>query len=103
MELIAPITATALRIAGFGFVDDTDLIQGAKSGETLDGLLRRTQELITLWEELLRVTGGALDVKDKSDWTLITFTWKNGKSELKKINENIRLTVRDHEGDMVAM
>ena len=34
LELIAPITATALCIAGFGFVDDTDLIQGAKPGET---------------------------------------------------------------------
>ena len=103
MEIIAPIAATLLFIAGFGFVDDTDLIQGRKRGETVVDLVKRTQELLNLWEELLRVTGGALDVKDKSDWTLIAFEWKNGKSKMKPIDRNITLKVRDHEGDIVIM
>ena len=45
----------------------------------------------------------ALDVKDKSDWTLIAFDWKKGKSKLKSINGNIVLKVRDHNGDIVNM
>ena len=49
LELLVPITAMTLYIARFGFVDDTDLIQG-KTGETIDELVNRTQELLTLWE-----------------------------------------------------
>ena len=37
------------------------------------GLLRKAQGMLTLWEEVLRVTGGALDVKEKSNWTMIAF------------------------------
>ena len=103
MEIVSPLTETLLFIAGFGFVDDTDLVQGAKRGESIENLVKRTQELLTLWEELLRVTGGALDVKDKSDWTLIAFEWKQGKSKLKPIDRNVVLKVRDHEGDIVEM
>ena len=39
LEVVAPITAMVLFIAGFGFVDDTDLIQGAKENVTEQDLL----------------------------------------------------------------
>ena len=60
------------------------MIQGAVKHQPIAALLRAAQGMITLWEEVLRVTGGALDVKDKSDWTLISFQWTNGIAKLKK-------------------
>ena len=63
----------------------------------------QTQKMLTIWEELLRVTGGALDVKDKSDWTLIAFEWNQGIAKFKKMDTRYTLKVRDHEEDLVTI
>ena len=75
IHLRGPISATHLHIVGFGFLDDADLIQGAVKHQPIAALLRAAQGMITLWDEVLHITVGALDVKDKSDWTLISFQW----------------------------
>ena len=103
IHLTAPISKTALHIAGFGFVDDADLIQGSFNSQSIDSLLRQAQGMLTLWEEILRVTGGALDVKDKSDWTLISFKWKKGIATLRPLNPLHSLSVRDHEDKIIPM
>ena len=103
VHLTAPISKTALHITGFGFVDDADLIQGTHKGQSIEALLRQAQDMLTLWEEILRVTGGALDVKDKSDWTLISFKWKKGIATLRPMNPIHSLSVRDHEDDIIPM
>ena len=59
--------------------------------------------MLKLWEEILRVTGGALNVKDKSDWTLISFKWKKGIATLRPMNLNHTLEIRDHKEDLVTM
>ena len=46
LEQIAPITATALYIAGFGFVDDTGLIKGAKQGEKIEDLVKELKHCL---------------------------------------------------------
>ena len=76
IHLQAPLLETAMHITGFGFVDNADLIQGAWRGQSIQDLLRYSQRMINLWEEVLRVTWGALDVKEKNEWTLISFEWK---------------------------
>ena len=76
IHLQAPISETAMHITGFGSVDNADLIQGAGREQSIQDLLRYLQRMINLWEEVLWVTGGALGVKEKSDWTLISFEWK---------------------------
>ena len=103
VKLQGAISNTIMETNGFGFVDNADLIQGAVKGETLSTLLWKSQKLLTLWEELLRVTDSALDVKDKSDWTLIVFEWNKGIAKLKKMDENHTVKVRDHEEDLVTM
>ena len=92
-----------METTGFGFVDDADLIQGAVKGEAISTLLWKSQKMLKLWEELLRVTGSALDVKDKSDWTLITFEWNQGIAKFKKMDARHTLKVQDHKEDLVIM
>jgi len=56
---------------------------------------------MTLWESLLRTTGGALELSDtKTDFFRIGFKWKNGRSKLMKKDDNKVLQVRDHEGNL---
>ena len=75
MKIESPITKTKVHYTRFGYVDDTDLIQTIQPGQTNQQLLATTQKFLQLWEELLRCAGGALDVRDKSDWTFINFIW----------------------------
>ena len=103
VHLRAPISKTLLHITGFGFVDDADLIQGANQGQHIQTLIQKSQAMLKLWEEILRVTGGAFDIKDKSDWTLISFKWKKGKATLRPMNPDNILEVLDHEEDSVMM
>ena len=103
VHLQAPISKSSLHITRFGFVDDADLIQGAQKGQSIDVLLRQAQGMLTLWEEILHVTGRALDVKDKSDWTLISFKWKKGMATLWPMNLIHSLSVRDHEDEVMSM
>ena len=67
-----------IRIVGYAFVDDTDLIQTANSEDTYDDVHRKMQEAINLWEGLIKNTGGALAVI-KCRWWGIDFQWSHGK------------------------
>ena len=56
------ISRKPIRIVGYAFVDDTDLIQTAKDGETFDDVEKEMQDALNLWEGLIkkhwRRTGG---------------------------------------------
>ena len=85
-------------MAGFSFVDDTDLIETALPGETWKTLFERTQEGLKLWETLIRTTRGAIE-PTKSHWVRISHKWKNGKSTLEKANLDEHLELRDAQGN----
>ena len=69
-----PISGEDMSLSAFGFVDDMDYVQTAREGEDEDEVLIKTQKGMTLWEELLRVTGGAIETSDtKTDWVNIRF------------------------------
>ena len=103
MKIKTPISQTALLYTGFGFVDDSDLIQTIQPGQTSQELLNLAQKLLKLWEEDLRCTGGALDVKEKSDWTFIDLTWQRGTWLMAEMDPNNTLVVRDHKDDTIEM
>ena len=71
------ISGKEIRIVGYAFVDDTDLIQTAKEGENVDQVLNKMQKALNLWEGLIKNTGGALAV-DKCRWWGIDFEWNQG-------------------------
>ena len=80
------ISRKTIRIVGYAFVDDTDLIQTAKDGQSFDEVLDEMQKALNLWEGLIKTTGGALAV-DKCRWWGIDFEWKNGNWRYKTVAE----------------
>jgi hypothetical protein len=64
-----------LQLAGFAYVDDTDLIQ---IGDEIEESVRRMQQLINLWTSLIEVTGGRL--APEKCWTyMVDYIFKKGK------------------------
>ena len=94
MQLQSPLSNERLHIAGFSFVDDTDVVQTSTHSESRDDLIKNTQKSINLWEGGLRTTGGAL-VPSKSDWTLVDFEVKNGEWKYTPRNDTEKLSVLD--------
>lgn len=75
------IRQRAMAMTCFAFVDDTDLIRAAQDpAKPLQELLEEAQQASFLWENLLRVTGGALAPK-KSHWCLVEVVWKNDECQ----------------------
>ena len=75
---ISPITSEAMKIMGFAFVDDTDLIQTAPLGDTgTQAMIESMQGSMDIWQGTLRTTGGALDWADnnKCYWYCISYDW----------------------------
>ena len=71
------LSGKSIRIVGYAFVDDTNLIQMAKDHQTFEDVLFKMQKALDLWEGLIKNTGGALAV-DKCRWWGIDFTWNDG-------------------------
>ena len=80
------LTNQPIRIVGYAFVDDTDLIQTAKESETFQDVLQEMQHAMNLWEGLIKNTGGALAV-DKCRWWGVDFQWQDGFWRYKTISE----------------
>ena len=91
----AAISGDTLRIAGFSYVDDTDLTQSTTAMATMaEEVLEKIQEGLNTCEGLVRASGGALS-NDKSCWWYIYFTliitatgvtkrWKNLKENFEE-------------------
>ena len=72
------ISDKPIRIVGYAFVDDTDLIQTAAHGDMYPDVHSKMQDAMDLWEGLIKNTGGAL-ATIKCRWWGIDFQWNNGK------------------------
>ena len=77
-HIITSITHLSLRMAGFGFVDDTDLLHTLPRKSNISSLVPSAQAALTKWEKLLRITGGALE-PTKSHWVYIEQRWQHDK------------------------
>lgn len=93
------IGKTFFHMCGFAFVDDADIVQTGHMGESTGSLIRKAQEELNLWEELIKATGGAI-VPDKSDYTAINFKWDTeGNWTYEKPSRRVHLEVKDDEGN----
>jgi len=61
-------------LAGFTFIDDTNLIVTSTMHQTNE-VIQQMNNMLTIWNGLLNATGGAL-VPDKCFWYLIDFKWE---------------------------
>ena len=74
----SPISNEKMSLSAFGFVDDMDYVQTARDDDDEKEVYNKTQKGMKLWEELLRVTGGAIETSlTKTDWVNIRFEWNN--------------------------
>jgi hypothetical protein len=92
-HIISTISKRKTTLAGMAFVDDTDIMDIARGGESEDDLIERTQNGLKLWNELIEVTGGALE-PTKTDWCIVSYEkcmgqWieSSGSGELTLIDE----------------
>ena len=83
-----------MKVIGFVFVDDSDLVKIATDNETIQEITMSIQKMINQWQKLLQVTGGVL-VPENSWFTPVNFKWKNGKCSYNV--EEIRLTMEDYQ------
>ena len=96
-KFLSPIKKEFFHLCGFAFVDDTDTIQTGEQGTSSEELLVEAQDELDLWENLIRATGGAIE-GDKSDYTVINWSWKQGKATYEKMNEDATITVLNSDG-----
>ena len=99
-KLYGAIGCQVFHMCGFAFVDDADIIQTGHLFEDSDKVLEKAQTELTLWEELIKATGGAL-VPGKSDYSVINFQWdKEGRWSYEAQKRNRRIRVKDSEGQL---
>ena len=76
----APITKLLTTLAGFAFVDDTDLLQTSHhSTDTIENIVHELQGSLDVRQSTLNTTEGALDFKDpnKSYWYSVDYVWNS--------------------------
>jgi len=73
-------------MAGFAFVDDTDLIVSDVSQQA-SAVMTKMQQSLTMWHKLLQATGGDL-VPEKCFWYFVDFKWHNLKWVYKTVQES---------------
>jgi len=103
----APITKLLTTLAGFAFVDDTDLLQTMHhSTDTIQDIVRELQGSLDVWQGTLHTTGGALDYKDpnKSYWYSVDYEWNTeGRWKYCAYNDKLQLMMYDDAGARVEV
>ena len=88
-------TLKTLILGMISFVDDCNLSNTGKKYETLQDILNRTQEDAQLWNDLIRASGGALELA-KCFYQVIHFEFgKNGTSFASANTSNLHLELID--------
>ena len=100
----ACITGNTIHFVGYSFVDDTDLIQTARTpNETETEVASEMQRALNTWEGVIRATGGAI-VPAKSFWYLVGFKWHEGQWAYKDEDDAPAvLSVKDSDGNVVQL
>lgn len=71
LDTLSYLSQLALVVVSFVFVDDIDITNAAKSVNTSgEELLKQQQQVVNIWEGLLRAIGGMLRL-DKSYWHIL--------------------------------
>jgi hypothetical protein len=78
-----------------GFVDDNNITNNGEEWETLNDIIIQTQHDAQLWNDLLRATGGALNL-DKCFAQVLAFQFGlNGAPVIAPADPNLTITLVD--------
>jgi hypothetical protein len=70
-------------LAGFAYVDDTDLIQ---VDNCVDMVVQNMQAKLNLWNDLVSVKGGILSPKNTCHtWSHLSTIWENGHTRIMRV------------------
>jgi len=83
-------------LAGFGFVDDTDLCISDSTNQVAQ-VAEKMQQSLSLWAKLLHANGGVL-VPEKCFWYLLDLQWAHGKWEYTLNNDKFKLQIDKDSG-----
>ena len=72
-SLLTPVSKEEMRLAGFAYVDDSDIFV-CRLDENINALVDKLQQLVDNWELAAKVTGGAI-APEKCWWYLLEFEW----------------------------
>jgi hypothetical protein len=82
-------------IGMLGFVDDNNITNTGEEGESVNDIIIRTQHDAQLWNDLLRATGGALNL-DKCFAQVIAFQFGfNGAPVIAPADPNLMIKIQD--------
>jgi len=96
--LIGAISGHCQKLAGFAFVNNTDLIVTVSENQA-DTVANCMQAAVAEWEEMLSTTRGAL-VPDKCFWYLVNFEFHGSKWNYLGIDKQVQLKVQNVQGDL---
>jgi hypothetical protein len=101
LNFVTALSSVVIVLAGFAFVDDTDLLHAAPYPTSpAEILIPQMQRVVDTWEGLLRATGGAL-CDDKSYWYFLDYKFHQGYWKYKSKKElpgDINIKVVDARG-----
>ena len=85
---VSAISLTIFIMNNIMYVDNTDMFMTGESNETPESIQKKTQQLLSKWCSMLRITGGALRPK-KCWWYLLSFHWDHdGKRKYTSIPQS---------------
>ena len=101
--IITPLSKKELKVCGFAVVDDTDLIATSDSNNAKEAH-RKMQEMIKDWDEVARVTGGALKANKSWCW-IVEFDWNKGYWGYKNLanREDLAIYAKDKDGKITTL
>ena len=78
-----------------GYVDDNNITNNGRPGETVEDVIKRTQHDAQLWNDLLRATGGALNL-EKCFTQVLDYNFAiNGGPVVAPADPKIRIVIKD--------
>ena len=87
VDFASSLSLALVSIVCFAFVDDTDLINSARSRYTTgEQMIPEFQEALDRWAGALKATGGEL-APAKSCFSLIDFTWNGSDWEYRSVED----------------
>ena len=81
-------------MSSFGFVNDTYLIQIVPSRDDFWDVATHYQSAVKLWKKCTDTSGGCL-VPAKSWWTLMDFSWHEGRWTYSNDMDDVSIDIND--------
>ena len=95
-SLLGALSGCIVDVLGLMFVDDSDLVQFGRPGQSSLAVAEELDRTVQLWQKGLEVSGGTLR-PEKCYWYLLSYVWTDGKWDFDESSDRV-ITVKDCNG-----